>query len=72
MVNVRHGPLVVDVHVQPLGAEVLGDHAAGLDDAARLGEVSFAEDLGVLVLVEIVAWRCGSLAGIIVQWGIAR
>lgn len=46
VVDVRHGPLVVDVHVQPLGPEVLGDHAAGLDDAARLGEVALAEDLG--------------------------
>ena len=54
MVNVRHRPLLVNVHVQPLGAKVLRYHLPGLDDAARLGEVSFAEDLGVLVLAEIV------------------
>ena len=64
MVNVRHGPLVVDVHVQPLGPEVLGDHRTGLDDAARLREVALAEDLRMSVLVGIAGLvGPGSVAG---------
>jgi hypothetical protein len=41
----RHGTLVVDVHVQAVHTEVLCHHGARSDDAALLGQVLLAESL---------------------------
>lgn len=45
MHNVGHIAIVVDVDVEAVLPEVLGDHHAGLDDARLLGQVLFAEEL---------------------------
>lgn len=45
MVNMRHSPLVVNMHIQPLGVKVLGDHLPRLNNAARLREVPLTENL---------------------------
>lgn len=45
VLDVGHGTVLLDVHVQPVRNEVLGDHHAGLDDARLLGQVPLAEGL---------------------------
>ena len=45
MVDVRDGAVLPQHHVQAVGLVVFGDHLTGLDDAALLRKVLFAEDL---------------------------
>ena len=45
VVDVRDSSVLLDVHIQSVGLEVLGDHHARLDDARRLGQLGLAEGL---------------------------
>lgn len=51
MYNVRDGTILLQVDVESLGLEILGDHAAGLNDASLLGEVTLGEGLHVMVSI---------------------
>lgn len=46
MVDVRNGSVLLDVDVESVGSEVLGDHHARLDNTGLLGEIPLAEGLG--------------------------
>jgi hypothetical protein len=45
--DVRDGAVVLEVDVETVRPEVLGDHHAGLDDARLLGQLALAEALAV-------------------------
>lgn len=46
MLDVANGAVLLDVHVQPVGQEVLGDHHARLDDPTLLRQIFLAKVLG--------------------------
>jgi hypothetical protein len=45
MGDMGNGPIVVDMDIEPVGLEVLGDHHPRLDNTRLLGEVRLAEGL---------------------------
>lgn len=47
VLNVADGTILLEVDVEPVGLEVLGDHGARLNNAAFLWEVLLAEALEV-------------------------
>jgi len=53
MVNVRDGAILVDMYVEPILLEVLGNHLAWLDDSALFGKVLFAENLQMQMYIRL-------------------